>query len=191
MLCDILTNDQGVTGIIAMNAQNMFMHFVCSKIVLATGGIGRVYRNSTNAACATGDGIAAAQRAGAEVKDMEFVQFHPTALVHPDLHGRYFLISEALRGEGAVLRKPRQGSVHAGRAPSGGSRSEGHRFPRHHHRNAEKEPAQRIPGCHQQNALASAQAFSPPSMPNVCTAISTSPSTGFPSSPFNTISWAA
>ncbi len=104
MLIDILTNDRGVTGVIAINAQNMPMHFVCGCVVLCTGGIGRVYRNSTNAACATGDGIAAAIRAGAQVNDMEFVQFHPTALVHPDLNGRFFLISEAMRGEGAVLR---------------------------------------------------------------------------------------
>ncbi len=104
MLVDILTNDNGVTGVIAINAQNMPMHFVCSRVVLCTGGIGRVYRNSTNAACSTGDGIAATLRAGVQAKDMEFVQFHPTALVHPDRNGRFFLISEALRGEGAVLR---------------------------------------------------------------------------------------
>lgn len=103
-LADIVTGDNGVCGVIAIKKENRPCFYAASKVVIATGGIGRVYRNSTNASCATGDGIAAAMRAGAEVKDMEFVQFHPTALIHPDTNGRYFLISEALRGEGAVLR---------------------------------------------------------------------------------------
>ena len=81
--------------------------YASNNVVICSGGIGRVYRNSTNARSATGDGIAAAHRAGAELKDMEFVQFHPTALIHPDDNGRFFLISEALRGEGAVLRNRR------------------------------------------------------------------------------------
>ena len=96
--------DNGVCGAIVLKNGNRLCFYAASKVVIATGGIGRVYRNSTNASCATGDGIAAAMRAGAQVKDMEFVQFHPTALIHPDTNGRFFLISEALRGEGAVLR---------------------------------------------------------------------------------------
>lgn len=103
-LTDILTDDRGVTGAIVLDENDVPHHFVTSKIILATGGIGRVYKNSTNAVCITGDGIAAANRAGAVLKDMEFVQFHPTALIHPDETGRFFLISEALRGEGAILR---------------------------------------------------------------------------------------
>ncbi len=101
-LIDLLTHEGSCVGALLMDSTTgeLEVHYA-PAVVLATGGAGQVFPVTTNPAVATGDGIAAAWRAGATVADMEFVQFHPTALDH-DAAPR-FLVSEALRGEGAYL----------------------------------------------------------------------------------------
>ena len=80
--------------------------FLSRVTVLCTGGCGAVYSSTTNPNIATGDGIAMAYRAKATVKDMEFIQFHPTALFHPGETHPAYLITEAMRGYGGILRLP-------------------------------------------------------------------------------------
>ncbi len=102
-LVDLLTNESGrCTGALVLDlATGALEAHVARAVVLATGGSGQVFAVTTNPLIATGDGVAAAWRAGAQITDVEFVQFHPTALDHAS--APRFLISEALRGEGAYL----------------------------------------------------------------------------------------
>ena len=101
---DLLIKNGRCIGAEAIDIQNKRkLIFIARSTMLATGGLGQVYLHNTNPSFATGDGIAMAYRAGAEVTDMEFVQFHPTTLFIHNIVETRFLISEAVRGEGAIL----------------------------------------------------------------------------------------
>ena len=99
---DLLVENNICKGLICFDGN--YEQIISDVVILATGGLGQIYKYTTNPACATGDGFALAYRAGAVLRDMEFVQFHPTALALDDSeHQNRFLISEAVRGEGAKL----------------------------------------------------------------------------------------
>jgi len=93
--------EKGVVGVWCLAPSGVVHTLPAKAIVLATGGVGHLYRSTTNPSIATGDGVGMAHRAGAEIKDIEFIQFHPTSLAISD--SRPFLITEAMRGYGAIL----------------------------------------------------------------------------------------
>lgn len=101
-LIDILTDGERTVGVVI--DQNGRKVILAGHVLVCTGGIGQLYHHSTNPSVATGDGLAAALRAGAVLQNMEFIQFHPTGLYCKTSEDRSFLISEAVRGEGGLLK---------------------------------------------------------------------------------------
>ena len=114
---DLLRNPEGeVGGVVTKAANGQLLLFSASNVLLATGGAGQVYRETTNPVVSTGDGIAMATRAGATMRDLEFVQFHPTCLYIAG--AARVLISEVVRGAGGRLVGPQRRRLH-GRGPPG------------------------------------------------------------------------
>lgn len=99
------TPDIECFGVYVLNLNsNNTERILASTILLASGGNGQVYRSTTNPYIATGDGVAMVYRAKGRIENMEFIQFHPTALYEPGVRGQSFLITEAVRGDGGILR---------------------------------------------------------------------------------------
>jgi L-aspartate oxidase len=101
LVTEIRVKDGTVNGVTALDLRSgSVLDFDCKFLILASGGAGHLFRHTTNPDVATGDGVALAYKAGAEMTDMEFFQFHPTGLRLPGVPP--FLISEAVRGEGGM-----------------------------------------------------------------------------------------
>lgn len=99
------TSDISCYGVYVLNLHEGKVEKILARITLmATGGCGQVYRSTTNPLIATGDGVAMVYRAKGRIENMEFIQFHPTALYETGIRGQSFLITEAVRGDGAILR---------------------------------------------------------------------------------------
>ena len=98
------TPDIECYGVYVLNLHtNQIEKIIAGVTLLAAGGNGQVYRTTTNPAIATGDGVAMVYRAKGRIENMEFIQFHPTALYEPGVRGQAFLITEAVRGDGGIL----------------------------------------------------------------------------------------
>ena len=99
------TPDITCYGVYALDLNTHKIEKILARVtVLATGGNGQIYRTTTNPSIATGDGVAMVYRAKGRIENMEFIQFHPTALYEPGVKGQSFLITEAVRGDGGILR---------------------------------------------------------------------------------------
>jgi len=102
-VADIITSDKKVSGLMVFESGRWHL-YKTNYVILASGGLGQIFRYTTNPTVATGDGFALAMRAGAVMENMEFIQFHPTGLYTPENRNKQcFLISEAVRGEGGLL----------------------------------------------------------------------------------------
>ncbi|MBM7701382.1 L-aspartate oxidase [Metabacillus iocasae] len=109
---ELLIENGRCVGVLSCDAQGKVMPFYAQHVILATGGCGDLYRYTSNSSVATGDGLAAAYRAGARLTDVEFIQFHPTLLHSGDKVAG--LVSEAVRGEGAILVNERNEPIMEG-----------------------------------------------------------------------------
>ncbi len=144
---DIRVEDGAATGVLALDTRtNTVEEFGAKNLILATGGCGQLYRFSTNPPVATADGVAVAYRAGAEIIDMEFIQFHPTALRLPGVP--VFLISEAVRGEGGHADQRRRQALHARLRRPGGAGPARHRRPGDRQRDDAHRERPGLPGHH-------------------------------------------